>query len=239
MHIPMRIAQALLYSAGAFYANPLKVPIHLLVGDSYAVGYAHFRRDHHTNANLRLHLACAVLQLLGNFGSLHALDAALGYALHPLSLCTAATWALCQLACPAPTACRVLAATAICAAYLFAPYVAHGHAIELATLCMMALAMLPGAPKSPVRWGTTLLCFFGSWLGLQEAVARFAGGSLEPQSVSVNVCLLSLMAALSLLRRPVAVSTVAGAYASRVRCPRCKKINRSHTHTHTERERHP
>lgn len=229
-HSPMRpatrLSQALLYSCGAFFANPWKVPVHLLVGDTYAVGYSHFRRDHHTSANLRLHLACCLLQLLGNFGLLHTLDAMLGYQgiVRPVSLVSGVSWALCQLLCPAPPACRALAAAAIAAAYAMAPHLVPGHSIEFFAFGAMTAAMLPArAPKadpcraglSPVRWLPALLIYFGHWLALERGLAHVAGGALAHRKMEVNVGLLALVGSASLLTRPVAASTVVGAYAGR------------------------
>jgi hypothetical protein len=226
MRLATRLSQALLYSCGAFYTNPWKVPVQFLVGDTYAVGYSHFRRDHHTSANLRLHLACCVLQLLGNFGLLHALDAMLGYqgTVRPVSFASAVPWVLCQLLCPAPPGCRALAAAAIAAAYAVAPCLAPGHSIELLAFGSMTLAMLPArAPKadpsraglSPARWLPTLLFLFGHWLALERGLACVAGGALAHRRVEVNVGLLALVGTISLLPNPVTASTIVGAYAGR------------------------
>jgi hypothetical protein len=226
MRLTTRLSQALLYSCGAFFANPWKVPVHLVVGDTYAVAYSHFRRDHHTSANLRLHLACCLLHLLGNFGLLHALDAMLGYqgVVRLVSLSSASSWALYQLLSPAPLVCRALAAAAIAAAYAVAPRLAPGHALELLALGTMVLAMLPARALkadpalvglSPVRWLPTWLLFFGHWLALERGLAHVAGGAFVHRRVQVNLVLLALVGCTSLLTRPVTASTLVGAYASR------------------------
>lgn len=46
------LSSALLYAPGAFFFYPWKPLMNALVGDSYGVAYAHFRRDHSDPLNL-------------------------------------------------------------------------------------------------------------------------------------------------------------------------------------------
>ena len=40
------LSRGLLYSMGPFFAHPLKPAANMLFGDTYAMAYKHFRRDH-------------------------------------------------------------------------------------------------------------------------------------------------------------------------------------------------
>ena len=116
--------QAILYAAGPFYGWPWKPTLNEAHGCSYAVAYAHFRRDHSTPYNLVLHCLCLVMQLLGNFLLLTVLDARFSKsAKYPvLRFTTAIAW-IAALAlpseCPAPA--RALSVAAVVAAATLAP----------------------------------------------------------------------------------------------------------------------
>ena len=132
-HLPMMNAtlalstpaqQAILYAAGPFYGWPWKPTLNEAHGCSYAVAYAHVRRDHNVPYNLVLHGLCLVMQLLGNFHLLTVLDARFSTsAKYPvLRVTTAIAW-IAALAlpseCPAPA--RALSVAAVVAAATLAP----------------------------------------------------------------------------------------------------------------------
>ena len=224
MRAATRLSQALLYAPGAFFTHPLKPLLFWLLGERYSLGYAHFRRDHSAPTNLRLHLACAALQLGANFALLHELDDKIGGG-RLLSTLAAGGWSLCQLLSPAPAAPKLLAAIAIGAAHACADALRPDHTTEIATCAMMMLAMWPTRTSTGVqptlssfalRSLPTLLVFFGVWMSLERALSHYAAGRLVQQRVWVNGGLLSLIFCASLRTRPVTVSTIIGACAGRV-----------------------
>ena len=116
--------QAILYAAGPFYGWPWKPTLNEAHGCSYAVAYAHFRRDHNVPYNLVLHCLCLVMQLLGNFLLLTVLDARFSKsAKYPVLRFTPAIAWIAALAlpseCPAPA--RALSVAAVVAAAALAP----------------------------------------------------------------------------------------------------------------------
>ena len=116
--------QAILYAAGPFYGWPWKPTLNEAHGCSYAVAYAHFRRDHSTPYNIVLHSLCLVAQLVGNFLLLSVLDKRFSKSTKwpVLRVTTAIAW-IAALAlppeCPAPA--RALSVAAVVAAAVLAP----------------------------------------------------------------------------------------------------------------------
>ena len=53
-----------IYAPGTFFCTPVKPFVNCLFGSSYAIAYAHFRRDHSKSANLWAHVGCLLLQVI-------------------------------------------------------------------------------------------------------------------------------------------------------------------------------
>mmetsp|Transcript_38608 Transcript_38608/g.123748 ORF Transcript_38608/g.123748 Transcript_38608/m.123748 type:complete len:315 (+) Transcript_38608:134-1078(+) len=98
------VIHVIIYSAGTFFANPLKIVVNATVGSSYAVAYAHFRRDHSVPLNVWLHALCTVIQVAGNFAFLKVLDDAFGTS---LAVATAAMWTFFLALAPSPVSVKV------------------------------------------------------------------------------------------------------------------------------------
>ena len=224
---------ALLYAPGAFFFFPWKPPVQLLVGDSYATAYRHFRRDHSDPTNLLLHLVALTWQLGGNFGLLAALDGALfdvTLARHrPLATLTALAWGVTLLASPAPLLVSAASIAAIGAAYWAAPSLS-ADALELgamvlflAVLCASTLLCTPsvtvgGARRSSLaRLGGSLaraLAYFGLACGARWA-ARPWQGAHAASSAQLNAALALLMGLLAFLPKPVVPCVFGGVLVAR------------------------
>jgi hypothetical protein len=134
MKILEHLTQSLLYAPGTFFCFPWKPIINQIIGDSYSVGYFHFRRDHHGKVNLACHIACLILQVLSNFGLLNCIDLYFQshgyYESRMFSNITAGMWVLYLLTLtrygptshPIPIICTILAVISIFGGYYFAPF---------------------------------------------------------------------------------------------------------------------
>jgi hypothetical protein len=126
------LSSALIHSPGFFFFYPHKLCVHLLVGDSYEVGYKYFRRDHSSPTNLCLHVVSLGWQLLGNFGLLAAVDKLASTVTlapwldlaRPLSALSAICWGGVLLFSPAPLVVSLASAASIGGAYWVAPLLA-------------------------------------------------------------------------------------------------------------------
>jgi hypothetical protein len=185
MEPAMRLA---MYAPGTFYGNPLKLLLGATRGSSYAVAYAHFRRDHSHPRNVAAHVGCLALQLAGNFALLATADEALGLgggvAGAGLATATAALWALLLLATPSPLAVR--AASLAC---LGAALVSRRALLGSYRACALLQAPLDvgaywlDAPVLGLRppgargLGVLLAARVAAWWALGRCVGAWAGGS--------------------------------------------------------------
>ncbi len=144
------ISQVLLYFPGTFLCYPWKPLVNWAVGDSFAVGYAHFRRDHATPLNLALHFVCLVGQLVANFGVVGVLDAVVADPLlgtsgaRVISTATAIAWVATLLLCPVPIVVRLLSAAAVAGAYVKAPDIAVSRSTEVCSSVLLLPHLMLG-----------------------------------------------------------------------------------------------
>ena len=234
-----RLASAALYAPSCFYFYPWKPVLNAKVGDSYETAYVHFRRDHSDDVNVGLHLLALVLQLVGNFGMLCALDATLapmlpgalaaalpGYvAARWLSALTAASWIAALVVQPAPPACTLVSALAIAAAYSYAPHLPAPALIDAVapfvfavTAVGLVFASKRGARRVRLRDCAKAAVYAFAPL-LVRRVAQRVLPLLPPLALSPPTAFVAFaltMLALGCLRNPVAPCAVVGALGSRI-----------------------
>ena len=120
--VPSAIIHLCVYAPGTFYCNPLKPFVNMFFGSSYAIAYAHFRRDHSKPINLWAHVGCLFLQVIGNFALLDCVDSILGFDRSVVgrnaSSFTALSWAMCLILTPSPRAVRFCTVAVIAGALL-------------------------------------------------------------------------------------------------------------------------
>jgi len=216
----------MLYSPGAFFFYPYKPLAHLLWGDSYAVAYKHFRRDHSSALNLVLHVVALSWQLLGNFGLLGCVDdllhphvtKALPWLSRPLSTSTALLWSATLLASPAPRAASLISSFCIGAACAVSP-VLEPRRVE----CASMVAYLSALVVSKLKWSGAQglkgdifhACkYFGLLLFARLAGARWHD-ALSAKARALNVGLAFVMVALGSLSKPTVPAVVGGALLAR------------------------
>lgn len=228
----MLLVQTLLYSAGPFFTYPWKPLLNVVAGDSYAVGYKHFRNDHTDPLNLGLHVVCLFFQVTGNFGFLWHLDdallqhqptAVLG-AWRALSASSLVVWSLALALSPASFSCTALSVTCLVGAFLGAPWLAaHGPELEAAMLILF-LAVLAAASvlvKDPKRhvpftqWMPSAGFFFVVWVTSSRTLTKLFGGELRALAPQANAVQAVVMVLAASRPDPVTVSVIAGALLSR------------------------
>lgn len=101
-----------IYAPGTFFCNPLKPIVNSIFGSSYAIAYAHFRRDHSKPANVWAHVGCLFLQVIGNFALLDCMDSLIGLPVNGviewnIASLTAIAWAVSLLFTPSPISVRL------------------------------------------------------------------------------------------------------------------------------------
>jgi hypothetical protein len=212
MSLQMRAIQAILYAFGPFYAYPYKPLLNHSFGDSYEIGYKHFRRDHNTVLNQLAHLICLVLQVAGNFLFLHYLDAKIpsGWtgALPLISISTAIVWisVLVRGATGAPMIANALAVGSIVAALLSAPSL-DPQTLEFGTIAAF-LALFVAADLFDIRGRTHVSMsqtlpqiggVFGVWLALWYGVNSQFAGILAHKTTEITVGLVVLLLLVSSL----------------------------------------
>merc|ERR1712086_156771 len=231
MLIVTLLSSVLLYAPGAFFFYPWKPLMQWAVGDTYAVGYKFFRRDHNDPTNICLHFVALGWQLLGNFGFLAAIDALLlqqfpsaaQVTVRPFSQGTAFAWSLTLLMSPAPVICSVLSVLAISCAYTAAPFLCP-RTLEMAAISTF-MTTLVLASVLLKRKGNRTTGFFND---IVHGLTRFGFALLVRLSVTpwygvwaaeanhVNGVLALVMIMMGLLPKPVVPSVLAGAIFVRI-----------------------
>jgi hypothetical protein len=235
------LSSALLYAPGAFFFYPWKPLMNALVGDSYGVAYAHFRRDHSDPLNLVLHAVCLTLQVLGNFGLLRYADAIapplpFAGALPPVlaarwvSALTATTWAVSLGAQPAPLFATALSLASIGGAFLAAPHLAASE-LEAGCSALFVAAILLGLVLPNRRHGRckastevavdvlkalAVLGLLASARALPQSSIFGMGGALVADTATPVGALLLLVFLAACLPLPIIPTVVAGALGTRV-----------------------
>ena len=108
-----------IYAPGTFFSNPAKPFLNAYYGSSYAIAYAHFRRDHSLPANILGHIGCLFLQVISNFAFLECLDSQLGLAAGlTITSFTAIVWTAFLMWTPSPLSVRASTIVLLLGAYL-------------------------------------------------------------------------------------------------------------------------
>ena len=208
MALGQTVLHVLIYAAGTFYSNPIKIVLNALVGSKYAVAYAHFRRDHSVPLNIWLHALCTVIQVGGNFALLEVWDQALfgETTMFGLATSTAILWALFLGAQPSPIAVKVATAALILGGLAVRCLLAsHFLALALAQapfeIACYWLILPEHGFKRPDKKRMALMLL--ARVALWYALAHFQG-SLVPfvpfGKVTANVFFCVFLAAGSLIR---------------------------------------
>ena len=192
----MRLA---IYPPGTFYANPLKLLLSQLFGSSYAVAYAHFRRDHSYPRNILAHVGCLCLQLAGNLALLELCDVALGLDHSSIGLnlssATVVLWVALLFATPSPIVVRVGSVAILLGALLSRRWLLGGY--QLWALLQAPLdvgAYWLDAPviglrqPSRVGMGVLLILRVALWALLHQCVGALAGGASTAVALVVIGC---------------------------------------------------
>ena len=230
------LSSAILYAPGAFFFFPWKPVMQALGGDSYEVGYKHFRRDHSDPTNLCLHIVALAWQLLGNFGLLSTLDAqhvgdtirglspALGHMGRPLSTVTAVLWVLTLVTSPAPPVCTATSAACIAVAYFVAPLLSPRE-LEMgmmgafvATLVLASVVFVPRVktkePRSLVKDLAHAFKIFGLAAAFRLAATPWAG-AWAASHATADTALVVIMAVLAMLPKPTVPTVLGGMLCAR------------------------
>jgi len=227
----MTFVSALLYAPGAFFFYPWKALALLSVGDTYAVAYKHFRRDHSDATNLLLHGVALSWQLLGNFGLIAAVDRVLfpHVNFRPISTLTSISWMATLQLSPAPSICSQASIASIAVAYAIAPRLApstieNGSMVcFVAVLCGTSLTLAPSVTVDDGRASVasrlarnlaTALAYFGVAIAARWAASPWQG-QLASSASAVNLGLAALMVLFSMLPKPVVPCVLGGILVAR------------------------
>jgi len=196
-----------------------------MYGDKYAVGYKHFRRDHHTTLNILGHLVCLGIQLSGNFGTLFIVDSWLGWPVRILSLTTALAWSVSiMLGSGAPTICNVFSVVIIFIAHFSAPFL-DPAAIELCGFGVFFLLFLVAAPLNiegkvsvPLQTSVPRLVFrFGGWIAIWTILSQKYGGVMSAESRIVGIVyMMALVVASTITSTPTVPAVIVGMLGGRL-----------------------
>ena len=193
------LGKAILFTPGTFFCYPYKPLLLWLSKATYRKSYKHFRAGHADGLNLGLHVACLLLQLIGNFAFLAALDTALLHPeMHPLgfSNVTLALWFLALITTRSPVSVR--------AGSLFLMVVAHQLRYVVLGL-WEPLALAQAVPNALTLWYISRVFFERqlSWLSrvlllisccaLHTVVSAHAG-MLQDYRAGVTCSFLLLLA---------------------------------------------
>lgn len=219
------LSRGLLYSMGPFFAHPLKPAANMLFGDTYAMAYKHFRRDHTKPANLRMHVVALGLQLFSNFSLLQLLDTALQQYLGPtfipkvfgvsvsLVASTAIAWAATLLACPSPAWCRLLSVVSIATAASVTSFTIHTVTplqFEAGALSLFNAVMLWSVGVNGATLYSMLFTAFFVVLGQGLNLTPYAGFMAEYGAHAAVGCTGALFAMAILLADPVTAVVAVG-----------------------------
>ena len=235
------LASSALYAPSCFYFYPWKPVLNAKVGDGYDTAYVHFRRDHSDPVNVGLHLLALVLQLVGNFGLLSAIDVALTpilpetitvtlsepIATRLISVLTAASWVAVLSLQPAPPVCTFASAVAIAGAYVIAPQLPAPEFIDtIAPVVFVVAALLLGlnfARRRGARPVRARDCAKGAAYAFAPSLMRHVAQRVLPSPPHLAFSSATLIAAFALtmvvlgcLRNPVAPCAVVGALGARI-----------------------
>ena len=219
-----RGVQAIFFSGASFFSWPWKPLLCFLYGDTYRVGYQHFRRDHHTALNLVAHLIALVVQLAGNFGLLANLDGIYFPSRRYLSNGTAVLWiASLAMQHESPLIVRLCSTLSIVAALRWATFVS-ATTIELGAisgfLLLFSLGELQGLEGKGGRvqpWKSVpkIALIFGSWLLIWQPSYPLAGALRDNVALVVKFLVPALFAS-SALSQPTIPSVIVGGFGCRI-----------------------
>ena len=214
-------SSVLLFAPGAFFFYPWKPVMLYLAGDSYSVGYRHFRRDHSIGINLALHCVSLCWQLVANFGFLNAIDQRLTLTVlaRPLSLCTAIMWSVTLIISPAPIMPSIISVLGIAAAFIAAPHVPP-HALEYGGMGAFFSAICLATMMQPTPKGAAAFAQFAQRLShtlkmfALATVMRLAAtpwrGEFSGLAMYANVVVGLVVCGLATLPKPTKPLVIAG-----------------------------
>lgn len=213
------ISQAVLYAFGPFFGNPIKPILNHLLGDGYEIAYTHFRRDHSSGPNIRMHLVCLFFQLLANFALMQELDSKLvahqipheinGVAVN-FSTTTAALWSLTLCFTPAPLICTLLSIGSIYAAmFTVSSFPTEMVWLEPVSIAIFLAVLFLSLGVTKATLGK--LVFWVGWATGWHAVAIYGAGYLGSEhavtyTVATTLFLLVLAGALANPVKPVVIT---------------------------------
>ena len=235
----MILSAPFLYAPGAFFFYPHKLLFLYLVGDTYEIGYKHFRRDHskrlkyvfflrfekknaRTNVTLSkhsllLHIIALVWQLVGNFGVLNEIDNMMAGTNRTFSFVSALLWISILTFSPAPKIVSLCSVVSIVAAFYTAPYI-KPRDLEISMMLVFSLVLFVATIMSPSKTRMKdLIRGIGYFIFAVSVRIAVASSNISTDMLrSPEIVLFCIMCAVSMLPKPVKPIVVTGLILIRV-----------------------